>query len=112
MISLLVGSGIADVSPCQVIYLPGPDMLNLVNSGGTALMSASGVKTGTHERLDNGRCSLDVSSASRVLQGTSVTLSVTIDLYATFKGSRKVYGVGFSGDQVTHWFDGASLNVP
>ena len=47
MIHLLLSTGITAGNPCQAVYFPGNNTLNLINDTGAALVSAAGVTPGT-----------------------------------------------------------------
>jgi hypothetical protein len=51
MIHLLVSDRILGGVPCQAIYFPTSNTLNLINDTGTLLVSSSGVVPGTPDRL-------------------------------------------------------------
>jgi len=113
MITLLLGTRISDPNPCQPLYLPGANVLNLVNDSGSGLASPTGITPGTPGSIANSRCSINTGLASRVLSGSNVTVTIPLNLKpATFGGAKTVYVNAFDGfGELTHWVQGGTLNV-
>lgn len=112
MIHLLAGSTIMDTAPCQVIYFPGANTLNLVNDDGSALVSSSNVQLGSATVLSNSRCSIDPALAVRsaIARGVEVTLPMTFT--NSFLGMKNLYAIGFDNTGlVTHWVQGGVFAV-
>jgi hypothetical protein len=114
MIHLLLSTGIMAANPCQAVYFPGNNTLNLINDTGAALVSPAGVTPGTPGSIANSRCAINTGLASRSLAGNSVTVTIPLNLQAgTFSGTKRVYVNAFDAfGQLTHWVQTATLTVP
>jgi uncharacterized repeat protein (TIGR02543 family) len=114
MIHLLLSTGITAGNPCQAVYFPGNNTLNLINDTGAALVSAAGVTPGTGGSLANSRCAINTGLASRSVAGNNVTVTIPLNLQAsTFAGTKKVYVNAFDAfGQLTHWVQAATITVP
>ena len=115
VIHLLLGSEIMDGQPCQAVYFPGPNALNLINDSGTALVSNNGlgITPGTPGTIANSRCSINTGLASRSTSGNAITVKIPLTLQpSTFGGLKKVYVNAFDGGGLlTHWVQATTLNV-
>ena len=114
MIHLLLSTGITAGNPCQAVYFPGNNTLNLINDTGAALVSAAGVTPGTAGSIANSRCAINTGLASRSVAGNNVTVTIPLNLQVgTFAGTKKVYVNAFDAfGQLTHWVQAATLTVP
>jgi uncharacterized repeat protein (TIGR02543 family) len=114
MIHLLLSTGITAGNPCQAVYFPGNNTLNLINDTGAALVSAAGVTPGTAGSIANSRCAINTGLASRSVAGNNVTVTIPLNLQAsTFAGTKKVYVNAFDAfGQLTHWVQAATITVP
>jgi hypothetical protein len=112
-VHLLLSDKIVGGTPCQAIYFPGTNTVNLINDAGTALVSPTGVIPGSGVLLANSRCGVNVSGV--VVTGTANSVSVTMPMIFTpafFGGLRNVYGIAFDNAGLTsHWVRGATLVV-
>ena len=112
-VHLLLSDKIVGGTPCQVVYFPGNNTLNLINDAGNALVSPTGVTPGASVILSNSRCG--VNAAGVGVAGTSNSIAVTLPMIfspATFGGLRNVYGIAFDNTGLTsHWVRGATLIV-
>lgn len=109
---LLISDRIVGGAPCQIIYFPLSNTLNMINDTGTALVSPGGVTPGTGTFLANSRCSVNTAGVV-VTSGVnrSVSIPVTFSL-ATFAGSKNVYAVAFDTANLTsHWVQGGTIIV-
>jgi uncharacterized repeat protein (TIGR02543 family) len=113
MIHLLLSNGIMAGNPCQVVYFPGNNTLNLINDTGSALVSPTGVAPGTAGTIANSRCTINTGLASRSVSGNAVTVTIPLNLQtSTFAGTKKVYVNAFDAfGQLTHWIQAATLTV-
>lgn len=113
MIHLLLNASIMKGDPCQVVYFPGNNTLNLINDSATDLVSPTGVVPGTAGTIANSRCSINTGQASRSLNSSAVTVTVPLTLQpATFGGEKKVYVNAFdNAGRLTHWVQAAILMV-
>ena len=113
MIHLLVSDRILGGVPCQAIYFPSSNTLNLINDTGTQLISNGGVVPGTPGSLANSRCSINTGQASRTIVGTSVTVTLPMSFQpGTFGGLKNVYVNVFDNyGLLTHWVQGATMTV-
>jgi hypothetical protein len=112
-VHLMISDRIVGGSPCQIVYFPGNNTLNLINDTGSALVSPTGVTPGTPGSLGNSRCALNTTGAAVSAAGAnlSVVLPLTFNV-GTFAGGKNVYGIAFDNLGVTsHWVQGATLNV-
>ena len=100
-------------NPCQVVYFPGNNTLNLINDTGSALVSPTGVAPGTAGTIANSRCTINTGLASRSVSGNAVTVTIPLNLQtSTFAGTKKVYVNAFDAfGQLTHWIQAATLTV-
>jgi uncharacterized repeat protein (TIGR02543 family) len=114
MIHLLLSTGIMAGNPCQAVYFPGNNTLNLINDSGTALVSPAGVKPGTAGAIANSRCSINTGLAARSLAGNNVMVTIPLNLQSgAFSGMKRVYVNAFDAfGQLTHWVQASTLAVP
>jgi hypothetical protein len=112
-VHLLISDRIVGGVPCQVVYFPGTNRLNLINDSGTALVSPGGIQPGTFGVLSNSRCAINTSAASITIAGTSLTVNVPLTFQVgTFGGAKGVYGNAFDNTGLTsHWVQGATFSV-
>jgi hypothetical protein len=102
MVHLLVGDAITDPFPCQAIYFPAANRLNLIDAAGTALVSPTGVIPGSPGVLDNGRCRINTALASASVSG--VTASVTMPMQFSMFGQKTLYVNAFdNAGKLSHW---------
>jgi uncharacterized repeat protein (TIGR02543 family) len=114
MIHVLVSDRIVGGTPCQAVYFPLGNTLDLINDTGTALVSgAVGVAPGTPGTLANSRCSINTGLASRSVTDKNVTVTIPMNFQAaTFGGMRNVYVNAFDiAGQLSHWVQASTLNV-
>ena len=112
-VHLLISDRIVGGSPCQVVYFPGNNTLNLINDSGSALVSLTGVTPGTGGFLANSRCQVNTAAASISTSGTNLSVNIPLSFTtATFAGAKSVYGNAFDNTGMTsHWVQGATLLV-
>ena len=112
-VHLLISDRIVGGSPCQVVYFPGNNTLNLINDSGSALVSLTGVTPGTGGFLANSRCQVNTAAASISTSGTNLSVNIPLSFTtATFAGAKNVYGNAFDNTGMTsHWVQGATLLV-
>jgi hypothetical protein len=112
-VHLLLSDKIVGGTPCQVVYFPGNNTLNLINDAGTALVSPTGVTPGSGVILSNSRCGVNAAGATVVNAGNSVAVTLPMIFSpVTFGGIRNVYGNAFDNTGLTsHWVRGATLIV-
>jgi hypothetical protein len=112
-VHLLLSDKIVGGTPCQAVYFPGTNTVNLINDAGAALVSPTGAIPGTGVLLANSRCGVNVAGV--VVTGTANSVSVTMPMIFTpalFGGLRNVYGIAFDNTGLTsHWVRGATLVV-
>jgi hypothetical protein len=114
MIHVLVSDRIVGGLPCQAVYFPLGNTLDLINDSGTALVSGgAGVTPGTAGTLANSRCSINTGLASRAVSDKNVTVTIPMNFRpATFGGMRNVYVNAFDiAGQLSHWVQASTLNV-
>jgi hypothetical protein len=113
MIHLLVSDRILGGVPCQAIYFPASNTLNLINDTGTLLVSSTGVVPGTPGSIANSRCSINTGQAFRTVTGNSVTVTLPMNFQpGTFGGFKNVYVNAFDNyGLLTHWVQGATMMV-
>jgi len=111
-VTMLISSVIAGGVPCQVFYFEASNTLNLVNDGGTAMVSA-GIVPGTAGTLSNSRCSINTGGATETISGDNVTVSVPMTFNTTtFGGKQNVYVNAFDNyGFLSHWVTGGSWTV-
>ena len=112
-VHLMISDRIVGGSPCQVVYFPGNNTLNLINDAGNALVSPTGRNTwrsgdSVKQPLRSKRC-----GCSRHWHANSVPVTMPMIFSpATFGGLRNVYGIAFDNTGLTsHWVRGATLIV-
>lgn len=110
---LLMSDRIVGGLPCQVVYMPGSNVLNLVNDTGTALVSPTGISPGTPGIISNSRCGLNTGLASVATSGVNITVNLPLTFApGTFGGAKGVYGIAFDNSGLTtHWVQGATFTV-
>ena len=86
-VHLLISDRIVGGSPCQVVYFPGNNTLNLINDTGSALVSLTGVTPGTPAALGNSRCTLNTTGAA--VSAAGANLSVVLPLTFNVGGLRR-----------------------
>ena len=113
MIHLLLNDSITKGAPCQVVYFPGNNTLNLINNDGSALVSPAGVAPGTPGTIGNSRCAINTGSASQRRESAGVIVTIPLILQpSTFGGQKTVYVNAFDNiGQLTHWVQGGTLLV-
>jgi hypothetical protein len=114
MIHIILNTGITASGPCQAVYFPGNQTLNLINDTGSALVSpGTGVTPGTPGSIANSRCAINTGLASQSVSGNNVTVTIPLNLQpATFGGTKNVYVNAFDiFGQLTHWVQAATLTV-
>ena len=112
MVHLFAGAAISDPAPCQVVYFPGANAVNLINDDGTALVAPTNVAIGSPTILSNHRCSVDVGAATRSTVGNGVALNVPVSFTGSFLGQKNLYAVAFDvTGLVTHWVQGGVFTV-
>ena len=112
MIHLLISDRIVGGVPCQIVYFPHGNTLNLVNDSGTDMVTPAGIKPGSGA-LANSRCSVAGSRSSSVAWGNTVSLTLALTFQpSTFAGKRNVYVNAFDIlGNLTHWVHGGTLNI-
>jgi hypothetical protein len=113
MVHLLVSDRIFGGVPCQAIYFPASNTLNLINDTGTLLVSSNGVAPGTPGSIANSRCSINTGQAFRTVAGNSVTVTIPMSFQpGTFGGMKTVYANAFDNNGLlTHWVQAATMAV-
>jgi hypothetical protein len=113
MVHLLVSDRIQGGVPCQAIYFPAGNVLNLINDTGTDLVSSGGVAPGKPGSIANSRCSINTGQAFRTLAGNGVTITIPMNFQpATFSGLKNVYVNAFDNNGLlTHWVQGATMAI-
>lgn len=113
MIHLLISTGINGRSPCQAVYFPGSNALNLINDDGTAMVSPLGLVPGNKEALTNSRCSINTELASFSVTAKTVVITLPMNLQpSTFGGAKKVYvNVFDTTGHLTHWQQISTITV-
>jgi hypothetical protein len=112
-VTVLINSVIVGGVPCQIFYFLAANTLNLVNDGGTAMLSTTGIAPGTAGSLANSRCAIDAGGASRVISGNNVTVKLPLTFNAeTLGGAQNVYVNAFDNvGMLSHWVLGGSWSV-
>ena len=113
MVHVLVSDRIVGGTPCQVVYVPSVNLMNLINDAGTDMSGAwVGPGGGT---VANSRCTLTGSSMVRATsnQGQTVTITIPISFNAaTFAGAKKIYVNAFDNSGLlSHWVQGGTWTV-
>jgi hypothetical protein len=112
MVHLLIGSAISDPAPCQAVYFPASNTLNLINDSGTALVASTSPVLGLGGALSNSRCTVYAGAATRTTAWNSITLNLPVTFTPAFAGRKTAYAVAFDNTGlVTHWVQGGPLNV-
>jgi len=112
-VHLLLSDKIVGGTPCQVVYLPGTNTLNLINDSGTALVSPTGITPGTGGFLSNSRCAVNTAGSTISTSGTNLSFTVPLSFStAAFSGNKGAYGIAFDNANMTsHWVQGGTLLV-
>jgi hypothetical protein len=112
-VHLLLSDKIVGGTPCQAVYFPGSNTINLINDAGNGLVSPTGVVPGSAVILSNSRCGVNVAGATVAATANSVAVTLPMTFSsATFGGIRNVYGIAFDNTGLTsHWVRGATLIV-
>ncbi len=105
LVTILISPKIVGGTPCQLIFFPLGNTVNLVNDTGSALVAAIDPVIGTPVTLSNSRCSLNVGGMLRLNSEGTVTATFPMTFNpATFGGLKNFYGNAFDiGGNVTHW---------
>jgi hypothetical protein len=93
MVHVLIGKSIADIKPCQIVYFPSSNSLNLINDGGTGFASDTWMTPGTGAgAISNSRCSVSGLGLmqSRTQQQLNLAIPVTF-APLTFGGEKNIY---------------------
>ena len=113
MIHLLISDRIVGGTPCQVVYVPSVNLMNLINDSGTD-MAGAWVSPGGGT-VANSRCTLSGAGMAQSIsdQGRMVTITIPISFTAaTFAGSKKIYVNAFdNGGLLSHWVQGGVWTV-
>jgi hypothetical protein len=112
-VTMLISSVIVGGSPCQAFYFPATNTLNLVTDDGTAMVTPNGISPGTAGTLSNSRCSINTGTASRVIAGTNVMVSLPMTFNpGTFGGMKNVYVNAFDNfGFLSHWVTSGTWTV-
>jgi hypothetical protein len=112
-VTLLISSAIEGGAPCQAFYFPAANTLNLVNDGGTAMVSTNGIAPGTAGSLANSRCTINTGGATKMISGNNVTVSLPMTFNTgTFGGVKSVYVNAFDNfGLLSHWVTGGTWTV-
>ena len=113
MIHLLLSDSIMNTAPCQAVYFPGNNTLNLINDDGSALVAPAGVTPGTPGTIANSRCAINTGTASQRREAIGVIVTIPLILKpSTFGGQKTVYVNAFDNvGQLTHWVQGGTMLV-
>jgi len=113
-VTMLISPVIAGGEPCQAFYFQATNTLNLVNDGGTAMVSTTGIVPGTAGTLSNSRCTINTGAATQMISGDNVTVSLPMGFNAgTFSGTKNVYVNAFDNNGfLSHWVTGGTWTVP
>ena len=112
MLTMLIADKIVGGTPCQVIYFPVTNLLNLINDDGTQLVSLTGITPGSGT-LANSRCTVNGVGAVRSASANTVAVSLPMTFNsATFGGSKIVYLNAFDiYGNLTHWITTGTWTV-
>ena len=113
IVHMLISDRIVGGTPCQVVYVPSVNLMNLINDSGTDLSGAwVGPGGGT---VANSRCTLSGTGMAQTIsdQGRIVTITIPISFStATFAGSKRIYVNAFdNGGLLSHWVQGGVWTV-
>lgn len=113
MLHLLISDRIVGGTPCQIVYLPSTNTVNLINDAGTD-MSGNWISPGAG-LVTNGRCSLSGVGMARTLSNQDRTMVVTLPVYfntASFGGLKNLYlNVFDNSGLLSHWVHGGVWTV-
>jgi hypothetical protein len=112
LLSILVGDSIQSYGACQAVYFPGTGIVNLIDDLATGLVSSTGVQLGSGIALQTSRCSIDTLHSSQQSASNRLRLNIALEFSAeTFSGRKNVYVNAFSGGKLTHWVQGAVMDI-
>ena len=109
-IDFLISDKIVGGTPCQIVFFPQANRVNLVNDSGSALVSPLGSDP-SGPALQNSRCAIAAGGWARLTLtfpgdiGPSDSLFATVNFNTTtFSGPKTLYVNAFNDQgQVTHW---------
>ncbi len=73
---------------CLLYYNVGPHLINLLNDGATAWVTAT---PGASTTLENSQCSLNVAATTVTSSGKTVTLKLPMTFQPSFAGAKNIY---------------------
>ena len=112
LVSILVGDSIKSYGSCQVVYFPGTGLVNLIDDLAAGMVSSTGVQLGSGIALQTSRCSIDTLHSSQQSASNRLRLNLALEFSAErFSGRKNVYVNAFSGGKLTHWVQGAVMDI-
>jgi hypothetical protein len=94
---------------CLVYYDRGTGTLHLLDDAGTTWQSAG---LGTSTPLQNGQCTIDVSTSAVTAVGNTLTLSLPITFAPAFAGAKNIYMYAATATGNSGWHDRGDWVVP
>jgi putative effector of murein hydrolase len=98
------------VNSCLLSYQPATDQVSLDSNAGTSSLSAT---VGSASTLANSQCSLNMSAATAVLNGNTLTLSFPMTFQTGYAGAKGtfLYAADLSG-ATSGWLELGTWTVP
>jgi hypothetical protein len=100
----------SSANSCLAYYVRATNTLNLLNNAGTAY--GSGI-VGSGGTLQNGQCSIALASATSVVSGNALTLTLPVTFASAFAGTKSVFMYAANGSGVASgWQTRGTWTVP
>ena len=93
--SMIIGTSAAAASNCYLYFTPSSNAIYLANDAGTAWLTP--VVLGTSGTASNSQCSVNASSSSSSISGTSLTVNVSLTFLPAYNGSKNIYMLLYDG---------------
>jgi hypothetical protein len=106
---ILINNGFAASNSCYVDYQPGTNSLYLMNDGATALMGP--ITPGSGATLQNSQCTLNGSTSSATVVGTTLTLNASLTFNPVFAGNKTVFIFAYTATANTGFQTGGAWTV-
>ena len=94
---------------CMLYYNRSANVLNLLNDGGSAWITAT---PGTAGTLQNSQCSVDLSTTTAAPSGNNLTLSLAMTFKAAYTGAKQVWMYAAGGGGNSGWHQIGAWTVP
>jgi hypothetical protein len=106
---ILINNGFVASNSCYVDYQPGTNSLYLMNDGATALLGP--ITPGSGATLQNTQCTLNGSTSSAIVVGTTLTLNASLTFNPVFAGNKTVFIFAYTATANTGFQTGGAWTV-